>query len=344
MSLYRLRVAASIAVLGSIGCTGKSDRASSRPDAAAMARQQAERDLRTTDNPVNLADGGSRFAPDAFFINDPSPPMCSPDGGRTEPPDAGDEAPNCPEDKHRQGCPCDTPGERVSCWPGKRVNRNHGRCRDGMTTCRASTEFEPSWGPCEGYVLPIDGATEGSDACRCFSNGEWALSNLVPCIYTDGGRVRVTSSLPDADKGFRCVADSDPTTDWTGSTLNAECAGQFQLCYTIKAGSVMAPKVGDCTLARLCIDTWYPEPGQMQRLPNLPGWAAKDQTCAQEFVDDGGYGEMSVFGTSVECDAVDDGNGKPHVFKRTRYCSTRCLMTPDAPECKACGTGGTGQF
>lgn len=281
---------------------------------------------------------------DAFFINDPAPPMCGPNGERTEP-DVKEKLPDCPPDKNREGCPCEHPGERVACWPGKRVNRNHGQCQDGMTECRRNGEFDPSWGPCEGYVLPEEGATQGPAACRCFSNGQWMLKNLVPCIYEgEEGSVRVTSSIPDAQQGYRCEGDTMPAQDWSASTLKAECAGRFELCYTIKAGDVERPKDSDCVLQRLCIQTWYETPGQAQTLPSLPAWRAADDDCTQRFVEKGGYGEMSVHGLSSECDDVDNGVGAPYVFKRTRYCSTRCANQPDLPECKACGTGGSGQF
>jgi hypothetical protein len=182
-------------------------------------------------------------AVDAFFINDPAPPMCGPDGERSEA-DVREKLPDCPPDKNREGCPCENPGEKVPCWPGERVNRNHGQCQDGTAECRRNGEFDPSWGPCEGYVLPETGATQGPAACRCFSNGQWMIKNLVPCIYEgEDGAVRVTSSIPDESQGFRCDGDTVPSQDWTTSSLKAECAGRFELCYTIKAGDVEHQKL-----------------------------------------------------------------------------------------------------
>jgi len=104
------------------------------------------------------------------------------------------------------------------------------------------------------------------------------------------------------------------------------------------------PKASDCTLQRLCLETWYDARDGAQNLPNLPAWRAEDEACVRRFVDRGGYGEMSVHGLSSDCDAVDNGHGEPYVFKRTRYCSSRCASRPDLPECKACGTGGSGHF
>jgi hypothetical protein len=51
-----------------------------------------------------------------------------------------------------------------------------------------------------------------------------------------------------------------------------------------------------------------------------------------------------VLGQSIECDAVDDGEGHPYVFHRTDYCPPSCQGTPDTPECQACATGGSGMF
>jgi hypothetical protein len=343
-----LRASVWLVCLCALGCASDNDakaaKSAKREDAGADTLQPPQNPTITFDAGRDHDMDGST-APDAFFINDPAPPMCGPNGEVSSAKPTGGSA-DCPNDKNREGCPCDKPGQTSSCWPGKRVNRNHGVCKDGMTTCRSVVEFESTWGPCEGYILPEDGAVQGAPACRCFSNGRWALNNLVPCIYRDDEKdeVHITSSRPDADKGFRCEAKASPTADWTESTLNVECAGQFRLCYTLKAGDVESPKSKDCTLVQKCIDSWYPKPNEDQRLPNLGGWASEDEACAKRFVDVGGYGEMSVVGMSSECDAVDDGNGKPFVFMRTRYCSSRCSSTPDLPECKACGTGGSGQF
>src|ERR1700761_7728556 len=52
-----------------------------------------------------VLDASSRFAPDAFFINDPAPPMCGQDGKMTAAPKTDDSA-DCPEDKNREGCSC----------------------------------------------------------------------------------------------------------------------------------------------------------------------------------------------------------------------------------------------
>jgi hypothetical protein len=306
------------------------------------------------DNPTSIvrrgagriADGG-RLDVDAFFVDDPPPPMCGPDGDMEEPGKIEGSA-DCPSDKNREGCPCDKVGEKRACWPGKRVHRMRGRCKDGTATCGANTEFGSRWGPCQDYVLPVEGATQGPDACGCFSNGKWVLNNLVPCVYQDDKNIYVYSSKP-TEKGYECEPVSmtpppAPAADWASSTLNVDCAGQYKLCYTMKAGRVADPKSDDCVLMQQCIDVWYGDESQDVKLPNLRGWTAKDLGCAREFIEQGGYGEMSVQGKSADCEAVDDGKGKAYVFKRTSYCLPSCAMTPNLPECMGCATGGSGQF
>jgi len=287
-------------------------------------------------------------ASDAFFINDPPPPYCGPDGGTTAPPKIGgtDE---CPADKNREGCMCSTSGMLASCWPGKRVNRQHGICKDGKTTCRTTPEFGQAWGACEGYVLPVQNAMQGPEACRCFSNGKWTLKNLVPCIHEDESGTYIYSSRMDADTGYQCNAISDvpppvPDEPWTESTLKVDCAGQFKLCYTIKAGKASEPKSDDCVVMKSCVDVWYDKAEAVQELTDLPGWRAADKACSQRFVKSGGYGEMSVQGKSVECEPVDDGKGQAYVFARTAYCGRDCVDTPDAEGCKGCSVSGMGDF
>ena len=70
--------------------------------------------------------------------------------------------PQCPDDKNREGVLAPRLGMSAPCWPGKRVNRSHGICRDGTTHCNDTTEFGLRWGSCEGYVLPLDGALAGA--------------------------------------------------------------------------------------------------------------------------------------------------------------------------------------
>jgi hypothetical protein len=285
---------------------------------------------------------------DAFFINDPPPPYCALDGAVGMAVNPGG-TPTCPDDKNREGCPCTKAGQTAACWPGKRVNREHGVCKDGTATCVATQEFGLLWGACKGYVLPTAGAIAGPDACRCFSSGTWALTNLAPCLYTTNNNTYLYSSHLDSAGKIACntvssVPPGKPAEDWNSSTLKLDCAGKFTLCYTIKAGDVKNPQPADCVLNKQCLDVAYDTIQAEQKLPNLPGWTSGDKDCGNKFVSVGGYGEMSVEGQSVECDKVDDGKGNPYIFLRTAYCPPRCTDTPNTAECKACSTGGSGTF
>ncbi|MCZ7687267.1 MAG: hypothetical protein M5U28_54440 [Sandaracinaceae bacterium] len=124
--------------------------------------------------------------PEAFWEDDPPPRECYPDGGMGPLPDPPGGTPECPDDRNREGCRCPTVGETAPCWPGRRVNRNRGICRDGTTTCVPYDEFTGVWGPCTGYVAPVEGATRGAGACRCFSAGRWQIDNLSPASSTTG--------------------------------------------------------------------------------------------------------------------------------------------------------------
>jgi hypothetical protein len=323
-------------------------------DASIPADSGPKMDAAATGDTVNrsnpiislLVDSGISSA---FFINDPAPPMCGADGKMTAPATIPGTS-ECPADKNRTGCPCPEVGKKAACWPGLRQNRNHGVCKDGITTCQANTEFAPAWGPCEGYVLPTAGSTQGPDACRCFSNGSWGLDNLVPCINTEGSKHYIYSSHQDAQNGYACdgvtmTPPPKPTTEWTTSSLTVDCAGQFELCYTMKAGQASDPKTADCTVMHACVSAWYAEAGKTQTLPKLPGWVATDPACVESFVNSGGYGEMSVLGKSAECDPVDDGQGKPLVFMRTTYCPADCATNPTRPGCNTnCSVSGSGKF
>ena len=72
-------------------------------------------------------------------------------------------------------CPC-AEGQSQRCWPLHPGLRNVGACADGRQRCRVFSEF-PSWGACEGVVLPTaevpgngidedcDGDAAGSTTC-----------------------------------------------------------------------------------------------------------------------------------------------------------------------------------
>jgi hypothetical protein len=135
-----------------------------------------------------------------------------------------------------------------------------------------------------------------------------------------------------------------PDGAWSTSAINVDCAGEFTLCFTIKAGDIAERKADDCVVMEVCSDVVYEEARVDQMLTDLPAWRSLDSACADEFYTRGGYGEMSVLGESVECEAIDDGDGGRYVFHRTNYCPPSCQTTPDAPGCAGCKPGGSGEF
>ncbi len=286
---------------------------------------------------------GFDLGADAFYIDDPPPMYCALDGGVLPPPPPPGGTLECPDDKNREGCPCPAEGMTAPCWPGARANRNLGVCHDGMTTCMQFSELALGWGPCMGYMLPVPGATEGANACKCFSHGKWQVDNLSPCFFAQSG-------MPDGSGGaistvgsagaYMCPADltTVPSTPWSTDTVTTDCEGHFKLCLTLKAGDAKNPQTTDCVVASSCTEADYTTPKMAQTFPPLPAWLSTNTTCTAQFAATGGYGEMSVTGETVTCDMVQS------VFNRVQYCPLSCQTTPTDPMCANCMAGGSGNF
>jgi hypothetical protein len=168
----------------------------------------------------------------------------------------------------------------------------------------------------------------------------------MPC-YTGASNTQITgawSSQLDDSGNATCAAGGTPTKAFTTNTLNADCAGHFKLCFTMKAGSSDNPKPTDCTVATVCTEGDYTAANQDQKMPDLPSWVATDSACAAAFAASG-YAEFTVIGKSALCDDVGD-HGNPLVFLRLPYCPLVCGQDPppDTPECQACANGRTGSF
>jgi hypothetical protein len=309
------------------------------------------------DDPDGGGGGGAadmRFDNDAFWAKDPPLMYCGLDGGGFPPPKVPGGTPACPDDKAREGCPCVVdgkevaPGTQAPCWPGLRANRNLGICKDGVTSCIAG-EVTNTWARCDGYVLPVEGAAGGKEACQCFSAGRWEIKNLSPCFIYEGmtpGGGGAVSTIVVAGKA-QCPMDNPPklpTQSWSENTITVDCQGRFKLCYALKAGDSKNPMANDCELSKVCVQGDYTEIDTAKPFPPLPAWintTAAGKTCATRFATVGGYGEMSVDGTSVTCDKVG-----PKVFSRVQYCPLKCNdeANKDLPECKNCQQGGGGSF
>lgn len=322
-----------------------------------------------------FAEGGG--GPDVdLYANDPPPRWCGPAGGPAAPPMPGGTE-ECPDDKNKPGCACSTPGETAPCWTGLRKHRNLGICKDGVTECKPRNETSFAWGPCEGQVLPDTTATKGPQACMCFSQGKWQIDNLSPCFVeyngTDWYGVSTVplDSPPAPPNSFGCPEipqDSSPppstggVTTWSTNSLNVDCAGTFELCYTLKAGAFKtvaeAPEpLDDCVVAEVCTTGFYPTPNVDTPFPPLKAWVTDGSQAKKDCVkkwetESGGYGEMSVKGESVLCDKIGNDTGGKYVFNRVKYCPTYCNplsgrydeTKKDNPECQGCLNGASGVF
>lgn len=294
------------------------------------------------------------YSAEDFFLEDPPPQGC--DGGGQPVVPGG--TPECPDDKNLPGCPCTEEGKKAACWPGLRKHRNRGNCKDGETTCGKVGEVQLVWGPCVGYqgidpntYQPL-GAT-GKAACTCFSGGYWQIDNLSPCFVSQsqGGPVLgaistvMPGNCPPSAGSMDWNNPQVPSDPWSTNAVTSDCTGYFKLCFTLKALSAPnAPQsASDCTMKQVCTEAYYSVANQQQSFPDLPGWVtqtAPEKSCAQAFVSNGGYAEMSVVGESDECDKVNK------VFQTVTYCPLKCADPANAndPECVNCTNGGGGPF
>lgn len=244
---------------------------------------------------------------------------CGPDGG------GGSMTPGACTGEPVPGCPCETLGATDTCMNGRTI------------TCTGSSEF-PTWSACTG---------------SCFSSGTWHLDNLTPCFVTDpsSGTVYAFSSWMDGtilSCGGPYTTDMLPTTPtevWSADQLQVDCQGSFTLCYTIRANG-STPSDSECTLAQVCTSGYYADPNVMQTLDPLGPWLSSDSDCAQQFLDNGGYGEMSVVGVTIDCQNIG-GTDSPFVFNHIPYCPPCCGDSAGCSngfDCSTCSNGGSGSF
>ncbi len=327
------------------------------PDASVISPPDTGGSIERTDAfivEISAPQDAPSFEPDAFFAKDPPPKTCFDSSNLSVPVPGG--TPDCPDDKNREGCACSEVGKQAACWPGYRRHRNRGVCHDGTTTCIQHGEFTKSWGPCVGYQLPTGDV--GKEACLCFSAGKWNIKNTSPCLVssgtapTDDGNVGALSTLSSTGQCPASVVVPlvKPGETWSQNSLAVDCAGHFKLCYALKAGDFAKPNPTDCVVAKVCTEADYPIANQEQAFPDLPAWvtgSGADKTCAYQFTQSGGYGEMTVIGLSAECDEIDDGSGQEKVFNRLQYCPIICSRpsaTPKPAICNNCRPDVSGTF
>ncbi len=172
----------------------------------------------------------------------------------------------------------------------------------------------------------------GPIGCDCFAHGKWAIDNVSPCFITTAGITTSAVSTVLIDNQPQCPPDptTKPQQPWSEDELTTDCAGHFRLCYTLKASST------GCVLAKSCAEGDYATPNVAEMWPALDSWiitTLAEEQCANDFVDGGGHGEMSVEGTAANGCHVD------RTFAKITYCPVSC-----APHCPGCTSGGDGSF
>lgn len=184
---------------------------------------------------------------------------------------------------------------------------------------------------------PDDGGGGGGACTTCLLHGTWKIDNLSPCFADglpggDGGTpLSAAISTTIAGGAAQCPNDftTKPTAPWSTDALTTDCAGQYTLCVTLKAGDPRAPQAGDCTLAQSCAEGDYAAASQAQTWTALPSWlsSAAQLACAMRFRDSGGYSEASVSGTATGCGTVG------RVLFRVGYRPAACNNNPNGPGC-----------
>jgi hypothetical protein len=192
-----------------------------------------------------------------------------------------------------------------------------------------------------------DAAADAGDAsdeflCACAQPGSWQLANISPCFWHDGDQIFMYSSRilesGRLDCGTATIGEppTPPAPTWSSSSIELSCAGDFEVCWEIRAGVAEDPKPSDCVVVRVCTRFEYSQAGERIALPDLPAWVASDPACVESFDAEGGYGLATLQGA---LDACGGSTPEPAVFAVRNYCSPRCHAMPTAQGCNDCGLG-----
>jgi hypothetical protein len=180
-----------------------------------------------------------------------------------------------------------------------------------------------------------NGAGGGDPTCGCFDNTRWDIDNLSPCYFTttssNGTMTTVVVSTDATTMMCPASASMPPTAPWSTDSFETDCAGQYHLCITLKAGDPNAPQSTDCVIEKDCVDVDLAAANTLQMAPDLPGWLASGATpaCVDQFINMGGYGLLTADGT-VSCGQVSSQIGV------ITYCPSDCSGANPPPACANC--------
>ena len=122
-----------------------------------------------------------------------------------------------------------------------------------------------------------------------------------------------------------------PAIPWSKLRISSQCAGNGQLCVTLKAGQENNLSPDDCLLTTQCTAFDYTTPGQVAELAPLGAWVAESSECALRYEQLGGYLEFRVDSAQLGCGMSADD------VTRVAVCPTRCEADPTAAGCEICG-------
>lgn len=165
-----------------------------------------------------------------------------------------------------------------------------------------------------------------TDPCGCFTSGRWELDNSLVCVVDQLDPPHIYSSnISGSDLCEPSVRDFPqpvPGMDWSAHRLlDAPCTGTYELCMSVRAEG------SDCELSRQCFEFEHLDGDLPTELPDIPAWSVQDEQCARDYLNNGGYIELTARSASLLC---EDGERTMEVQDRLLDRITIAAPVPDA--------------